>query len=233
MGRYYDGIESGMSEDSLKILMERYYALGDEMQAYDSAYLADESDVMSLYLLRNRFYTFSAEELEARLELFDESLHPTTYYTYLSDHLSRMKSVDIGEKFVDFSMQDTSGTFVSLSDFAGKGVLLIDFWASWCPPCRKANPEVVEIYNEFKDKGFDIVGVSLDNSKKNWKEAIVADNLTWAQMSDLQGWESKGAHLWAVAAIPHTVLLDEEGTIIARNLEKNELREKLTELLGS
>lgn len=233
VGKYYEGLDAGMPEDSLNLILDEYYEISGQQQAYDSIYMAENADIMSLYLLRSSFHSYSADELESKLNRYDESLHQTTYYTYLDDYLGRMKSVVIGNTFIDFSLPDTAGNFVSLSDFAGNGILLVDFWASWCSPCRQVNPDIVKIYNEFKDKGFDIVGVSLDNTKKKWLDAIEADNLTWNHMSDLQGWNSKGAKLYAVASIPHTVLLDEEGTIIARNLSKEELREKLTELLGS
>ncbi|MGC9341832.1 MAG: TlpA family protein disulfide reductase, partial [Bacteroidales bacterium] len=107
----------------------------------------------------------------------------------------------------------------------------IDFWASCCGPCRRENPHVVAMYNDYKDKGFDIFGVSFDNSRENWLKAIDDDKLTWHHVSDLKGWGSAAGKLYGVNSIPHTVLLDPEGVIKAKNLRGDALKEKLDELL--
>ena len=121
---------------------------------------------------------------------------------------------------------------MSLTDFRGKYVL-VDFWASWCRPCRAENPNVVRVYNQYKDKGFEILGVSLDKSKDAWLKAIEQDKLTWKHVSDLKFWQSEAAQLYGVSSIPYTILLDPEGTIIAQNLRGASLERKLAELLGS
>jgi thiol-disulfide isomerase/thioredoxin len=129
-------------------------------------------------------------------------------------------------------MNDTKGNTVKLSDFAGKGKhVLVDFWASWCRPCRIANPQLVEIYGKYKDKGFDIVGVSLDKDKGSWTKAIADDRLAWAHLSDLQQWDSKAAQLYSVNSIPYAILLDPDGKIIEKGIHPKELDEKLAELL--
>src|SRR5690606_31430035 len=121
---------------------------------------------------------------------------------------------------------------VKLSDHKGK-YLLVDFWASWCGPCRRENPNLVKAWQKYKDKGFDVFGVSLDRKKENWVKAIKDDQLTWTQVSDLKFWNSEAAKLYGVRAIPSNVLLSPDGTIIAKNLTGEALHSKLEQLLGS
>lgn len=131
----------------------------------------------------------------------------------------------------DLKAPNPEGIEKSLSQMRGKYVL-IDFWASWCGPCRRENPNVVRLYNKYKDKGFDILGVSLDNNKKRWVDAIAKDNLTWTHISDLRGWSSTLAKPYGVRGIPYTVLVDKEGRIIAKRLRGASLEAKLKELFG-
>ena len=135
-----------------------------------------------------------------------------------------------GSQAPDFSMADASGKQIALSSFKGKYVL-IDFWASWCGPCRGENPNVVANYNKFKNKNFTILGVSLDEDKTKWLEAIKKDNLNWAQVSDLKGWNSASVPLFGFDGIPYNVLIDPTGKIIATELRGEELGRKLAEIL--
>ena len=128
------------------------------------------------------------------------------------------------------NLPDLNGNMVSLSSFKGKYVLL-DFWASWCGPCRGENPNVVAAYERFKGNNFTILGVSLDNKKDAWEQAIKEDGLTWTQVSDLKGWSSSAATLYAVQSIPSNFLIDPTGKIIARNLRGSELEEMLQQIL--
>jgi len=130
-----------------------------------------------------------------------------------------------------FAGPDPEGNEISLESLRGK-VVLLDFWASWCGPCRKENPNVVKIYNKYKEKGFEILGVSLDRTKSRWVQAIEADKLTWLHVSDLKGWKSAYGRLYGVSSIPQTVLLDKEGKIIARNLRGAALEQKLAEVFS-
>ncbi len=148
----------------------------------------------------------------------------------LRSDIQRIGGMREGAVAPDFTQKTPEGTDLSLSDLRGK-VVLIDFWASWCGPCRRENPYVVQLYNQYKDKGFEILGVSLDRNRESWLQAIKDDNLTWKHVSDLQFWQNAAAKLYGVSSIPHTVLIDREGKIIARGLRSAELSQLLPEVL--
>jgi len=136
-----------------------------------------------------------------------------------------------GAEAPEIALPDTEGKIVKLSSLKGK-VVLIDFWASWCGPCRKESPNVVRVYNKFKDKGFEIYGVSLDRDKNNWINAIKSDHLDWVHVSDLKYWQSEVVGLYGFSGIPYTVLIDREGRIIAKGLRGEQLENKLSEIFG-
>lgn len=143
-----------------------------------------------------------------------------------------MPSTFVGRDFIDVSGLTPDGKNISLSDYVGKKKLvLIDFWASWCGPCRHEMPNVVQAYNKYKDKGFEIVGISLDDSKSSWVKGLKDMNMTWPQMSDLKGWESELSGAYQVTGIPFTLLVDQSGKIVAENLRGADLENKLEELL--
>jgi peroxiredoxin len=135
-----------------------------------------------------------------------------------------------GEPAYNISLPDVNGNIIDLSSLRGK-VVLIDFWASWCPPCRANNKEMVKLYPKYKDKGFEILGVSLDDRQKDWIKAIGKDKIKWLQVNDPGGWDSPTAAKWKLYAIPTTVLIDKEGNVFAIDLEKKQLEAALKELL--
>lgn len=138
----------------------------------------------------------------------------------------------IGQKYIDVTGTTPNGKTVSLSDYVGKNkVVLIDFWASWCGPCRAEMPNVVEAYAKYKSKGFEIVGISLDEDKEAWTQGIKDMNMTWTQISDLKGWQSELSAPYGIVSIPFTLLVDQDGVVIAENLRGTELDGKLEELL--
>ncbi len=150
----------------------------------------------------------------------------------INNLVNTAKKTAVGQTFVDFTMNTPEGKPIKLSDYAGKGkYVLVDFWASWCGPCRQEMPNLVKAYAQYKSKGFEIVGVSLDKDAKSWTGGINKLNITWPQMSDLKYWDCQGAKLYAIRSIPHTVLIDKSGKIIARGLHGEELQAKLAELL--
>ncbi|MFZ5941505.1 MAG: thioredoxin-like domain-containing protein [Bacteroidota bacterium] len=210
-----------------------YDSLEMKMKESDSIYIASHpTSHVSVYLLRKSFYELDAEQLEKALSAFDESVHNSSYFQYMDEKLKAMKRVAIGEPYVDFSLPTPEGTPLELSSLIGENVLMIDFWASWCQPCRIANPEVVALYNVYKDKGFDILGVSLDRSRDAWLKAIADDGLVWHHVSDLKYWECEGAALYAVTAIPHTVIIDRKGVIRAKNLHGPALEAMIQQLIN-
>ena len=170
-------------------------------------------------------------EMEAVAQRFEaEKPNSKIAQSYIG-FVKRLKGISVGDVAPDFTLNNPEGQDVTLSSLRGKYVL-IDFWASWCGPCRMENPNVVALYNKYKDKGFAIYGVSLDKDKAAWLAAIKKDNLTWTHGSDLKFWNSAVAQTYGVNAIPATFLLDKEGKVIAKNLRGNALEAKIGELLG-
>ena len=182
------------------------------------AYSYDTDPNKDVVLLEKRFNALGGAALESQ------------FAKNITQVIQNDKIGAIGSKALEFSQADTSGKSVSLSQFKGKYVLL-DFWASWCRPCRAENPNVVAAYNEFKGKNFTILSVSLDEGKDSWLHAIKADNLTWTHISDLKYWSNTVAMQYHVQSIPQNFLIDPNGVIIAKNLRGEQLVEKLKEVL--
>lgn len=147
------------------------------------------------------------------------------------DMVDKMKTLAIGQVAPEISLPNPDGQVVPLSSLRGKYVL-VDFWAKWCGPCRRENPNIVRAYNQYKDKGFTVYGVSLDRSKADWLQGIQEDGLTWTHVSDLKYWQSEAAKTYNITAIPFSLLLDPNGVIIAKNLRGQALDDKLKEILG-
>ncbi|MCZ4245830.1 TlpA disulfide reductase family protein [Pedobacter punctiformis] len=191
------------------------------------------SSIVSAYVLyREWSYRLTPAEIEQNIANLDRTLDKTPYVQVLKGLVPVLKSVQPGNRALDFELPDANGKNVKLSDHFGK-YLLVDFWASWCPPCRAENPNVVKLFQKYKSKGFDVFGVSLDKSKENWLKAIKDDHLDWTQVSDLQFWNSAGAKIYGVMAIPANVLIDPNGVIIARNLYGADLEKKLEEIFSA
>ncbi len=198
----------------------------------DSLVRAEPKSVVVAYILYREFSNdLSVKEIEDNLAQFDPSLKDLYYIKELERIVAIKKRVEIGQPAVDFAGTTPDNQTIRLSQSFGH-YLLLDFWASWCGPCRRENPNLVRVYNKFKANGFDIFSVSLDKDKTAWTEAIAKDGLTWKHVSDLKFWDSEAAGLYAIRSIPSNVLIDPLGKIIARNLRGEVLEQKLEEIFN-
>lgn len=228
---YYAALEK---EDQVAAdsIIAPYDQIISSKEAVDSLYILENpASFASVLILRSSLHKLETEDLESSLNALDQSVRQLEEYAHMYDVMEKQKEVAIGKHYKDFGLETPDGTMLNISDVHKGSVLLIDFWASWCSPCRAANPELVEMYAEYHEKGFEILGVSLDNDRASWLKAIEDDNMTWKHISDVKGWECEGSVLYGVPAIPHTVLLDREGIIVAKKLHGEELREAIERLL--
>lgn len=229
----YKEAKENNDTDLLAQLDEQYDALDSEKKDFMLQYaIENNSSVVSPYIIKANSYMFDLDELESVDTALDASIEGSQYTIWLKDRIAILKRVAVGQAFVDFTQNDSSGMPVTLSEVAKGKYLLVDFWASWCSPCRAENPNVVAAYQKFHDKGFDILGVSFDKNHEKWLEAIAADQLSWNHVSDLQGWGNAAGKLYGIQSIPQNILIDPQGIIIEKNLRGADLQEKLNELFN-
>jgi peroxiredoxin len=195
------------------------------VKKYPSSYVAPIAIIRILQSSEN------ATVADNLYKLLSKDVKNSTLAQYVAEQLELAKINPIGSQIADFTQADTAGRPVKISSLRGKYVL-IDFWASWCRPCRMENPNVVAAFNKYHQKNFTVLGVSLDQAKDAWLNAIHMDGLTWTHVSDLKGWGNQVAALFKVTSIPQNILIDPKGKIIGKNLRGEALNDKLSSILN-
>jgi len=237
-------------DEQLETLYDAYYAANESEDEAERERISVEYDIVDStkgaavkdYINENpksyvtpylitKFLLYSSE-LEDIITLknnLDESVSNSVYVETINGRIDDLEKTKVGATIPDFTQNDKDGNPISITDLRGQYVL-VDFWASWCGPCRGENPNVVKAYQKYKNNGFTVIGVSLDDDKENWLKAIKDDKLDWHHVSDLQGWKNQVAQDFGVKSIPFSILIDPDGVILGKNLRSEELQTTLEEL---
>lgn len=234
LNKEYTALYQKKDEEGMKKMEAAFDELSKETKkVYKAFVIANPKSPIALYAVKQfAGWDINPEEVDPLFASLSAETKALPSAVEFSEKIEIARKTGIGRFAMEFTQNDTSGNPVSLSSFKGK-YLLVDFWASWCGPCRAENPNVVKAFNAYKDKGFHILGVSLDqpNAHDKWMKAIHDDKLTWTHVSDLKYWKNAVAVQYGIQAIPQNLLLDKDGKIIAKNLRGEELAAKLEELL--
>jgi peroxiredoxin len=230
-GKFKQAVITGsVTQDEEQQLNLAIKSRGEEKPADIAFIRAHPNSLVSANILNIYASTWGKDTAALLYETLSDKMKKTTYGKNILEFIQLNRKIQIGETYVDFTQPDTAGRNVKVSDYKGK-VLLLDFWGSWCGPCRANNPELVKIYHEFKDKGFEILGVAADDQRKYWTEAIRHDSLTWTNVCDLRGNRNKAALIYGIYKYPSSFLINADGIIVAEDLRGDQLRTKLKELL--
>ncbi|WP_062054915.1 TlpA disulfide reductase family protein [Aquimarina longa] len=237
--QYQIATKLGASDKVQKITAQREKLIEKEKQFRKNLSEKNTNSLISIMAITDllNLKAISAKEAKTKYTAVDDTLKSTRLGKNLNQLINNaitiasQKKIDIGVAAEDFSAPTPKGKMLSLKESMGK-ITIIDFWASWCRPCRMENPNVVRLYNKYHDKGLNIIGVSLDKKQEAWTKAINDDNLNWNHVSNLQFWQEPIARKYGVRSIPATFILDEKGNVIAKNLRGAALENKISELLG-
>jgi peroxiredoxin len=203
----------------------------EKMDQVDYSFIKkNPTSVIAAYTLSYYCKLWGKDTISALYNSFSKEVKQTSFGKKIFTFLSLNRNIKIGDKFVDFSQKDTSGKLVKLSNIKSNCILL-EFWGSWCGPCREENPSLVKIYNEFKQKGFEILGVASETNKQQWTTAIKSDGLNWINVTDYKGGDNNAAMIYGVSGYPSNFLIDKNGTIIAKDVYGDDLRNWLLKIL--
>jgi len=225
-------VSGSASENLVQKLYENAGGLSfEERNKLEKDFVKDNpNSVVSAFILSVFSRDWGREFTKESYERFSGDIKKSEYGNRISNYITLNRDVEIGDQYSNVVMNDKNGNPKELSKLLGE-VTLLEFWASWCGPCRKENPDLVKIYEKYKTKGFQIVAISLDKDKEKWQSAIEKDGLSWSNFCDFEVWESKAALMYGVYAVPENFLIDKNGKIVARNIRGEKLNEKLAELI--
>lgn len=228
-------VEGSESQSKLNEFMHKSDLIEDEQELY--YHVADfvKSNIdnpLGVYALNRYKWAFNISDLEAIYESIPENVQ-SGYKNQVKKYIDGLKMTSPGKKFIDFELPTLNGNLFKFSNIVNESkIIILDFWASWCPDCRKANPDLVALYEEFKDKGLDIVSVSLDTDASAWAKAIIDDSLSWKHhVSDLKGWDNAAAALYTISYIPQTFVIDGSGIIMEKNLPFEKMEDLISNVL--
>lgn len=229
---FYRTNKNNLNEAKKNVILERINTYYEKIEDHSKAFIKEyPNSYESVFTLNSKRLTWDKELIKELFSLMNIEIQGTYYGKILARHLKLNINPLVGEKYVDFEQQNVKGENVKFSEVRGK-YTLIEFWASWCAPCRKLYPELKEIYAIYKKEGFEIVGVSLDEDKERWLKAIEDDGLTWINLTDSMHFENEPVIIYNVIGIPDNLLIDEHGIIVGRNLDIETLKNKLEALVG-